>query len=100
MKPRRAAHSTVVLLIAMLSACSSRVEYLPAANNASTGTLNINTATVAELEKLPGVGPKTADSIIRFRDEHGPFRRPEHLLRIPGISEARFAEIRALIKTE
>lgn len=62
--------------------------------------ININTASTGELEKLPHIGRKTAEAIVRFRTENGPFRRPEHLLLIRGVSEKRFLEIRQFLRTE
>lgn len=64
------------------------------------GTININTATADELQRIPGVGESTARKIIEHRDEHGPFRRPEDLMQIRGISDKRFRNIRHLIRTE
>ena len=63
----------------------------------STTTVNINTATQAELERLPGIGPGLAARIIEQRVRYGPFRRVEHLLIVRGISERRFAQLRALV---
>jgi competence protein ComEA len=56
--------------------------------------LNLNTATRAELERLPGVGPVLARRIVEFREKKGPFKRVEELLAIPGISEARWKALR------
>jgi competence protein ComEA len=47
--------------------------------------LNVNTASQAELESLPGVGPVTAQNIIAYRQAHGPFQALEDLDRVPGI---------------
>lgn len=66
----------------------------------SESAVNINTASAEELEKLPGIGAKTAQEIIKFREKFGKFRKPEHLLLIRGISDRRFREMRHLIKTE
>jgi competence protein ComEA len=52
------------------------------------GLVNINTATSAQLEELPGVGPVTAESIIAFRTEHGAFSSVEELLDVSGIGDA------------
>ena len=49
------------------------------------GIVNINTATSADLEQLPGVGPKTAQTIVTYREEHGPFTSVDHLEAVPGI---------------
>lgn len=81
--------------------CSSRVVYDTRADNSmAPDAININTASVDELEKLPHIGRKTAEAIVAFRDENGPFRRPENLLLIHGVSENRFADIRHFIRTE
>jgi competence ComEA-like helix-hairpin-helix protein len=63
----------------------------------ATPRININTATNAELAQLPGIGPQLAARIIAQRERHGPFRRVEHLLIVPGISERRFAQIRPFV---
>jgi competence protein ComEA len=56
--------------------------------------LNVNTATRAELEKLPGVGPVLANRIIEFRQKKGGFKRIEELLAVPGISEKKWKALR------
>ena len=63
-------------------------------------SININTATQEELEKLPGIGPALAARIIEHRERYGRFRRPEHLIMVRGISERRFEQMRAFIKVE
>ena len=62
--------------------------------------VNINTATAAELEKLPNIGAKLAQNIIEYRENYGAFRRAEHLILVPGISDKRFREMQNLIKVE
>jgi len=62
--------------------------------------ININTASAAELEKLPGVGRVLAERIIEHRKQYGPFRRPEHLIIVRGISDRRFRALRELITVE
>jgi competence ComEA-like helix-hairpin-helix protein len=56
--------------------------------------LDINQATVEELQKLPEVGAKLAAAIVRFREKSGPFRRVEELLAVPGITRRRLEKIR------
>lgn len=92
----------VLIVVAMfLCSCSTRVVSEPfLANNPSPNAININTATVVELERLPGVGRKTAEAIVDHRERHGTFRRVEHLMLIHGVSEARFAGIRPLVRIE
>lgn len=62
--------------------------------------ININTATAVELEALPGIGPKTAEAIVDYRQEHGPFVTPESITDVPGIGPATLEDIRALITTQ
>lgn len=63
--------------------------------NAAGNKINLNTATPSQLEELPGVGPVTASSIIRWREEHGRFSRIEELLEVKGIGPATLAELEA-----
>lgn len=60
----------------------------------TAGPVNINTAGADELKALPGVGDATAASIIREREEHGPFTSPEDIMRVSGIGEKKFEKIR------
>ena len=62
--------------------------------------LNLNTATLAELETLPGVGPVLARRIVDFRQKKGGFRRVEELLVIPGISEKKWRAIREKVEVK
>jgi len=66
-------------------------------NNLSAATVNINSASADELEKLPHIGETLAQRIIAFREQNGPFQRPENLMLVEGISEKKFREIRSLI---
>ena len=59
--------------------------------------VNINTADAAELEKLPGIGPAKAAAILAYRQAHGPFRKAEDLMQVPGIKEATFAKLAAYV---
>lgn len=61
---------------------------------------NINTAGIAELEKLPGVGRAIAERIVAHRELYGPFRRVEHLMMVRGVSDHKFREMRMLIVVE
>ncbi|HEX6418951.1 MAG TPA: ComEA family DNA-binding protein [Acidimicrobiales bacterium] len=58
------------------------------------GPVDVNTATAAQLEELPGVGPATAEAIIAHRDRHGPFASVDDLIDVRGIGEAKLAQIR------
>ncbi len=64
---------------------------------APNGPLNLNTATAAELETLPGIGPALAQRIVDYRTEHGPFSAIEGLMEVPGIGEGKFEAIKDLV---
>ena len=66
----------------------------------ASGPININTATLSELEDLPQVGPATAQSIVEYRETYGPFQDVQDLLDVPGIGSATLQEIRELVTTE
>jgi competence protein ComEA len=56
--------------------------------------LNINSATVQQLDSLPGVGRVKAAAILRYRDEHGPFSAVEQLGQVPGFGAAAVEKLR------
>jgi len=62
-----------------------------AAPGSGSSQVNINTATVQELQLLPRVGPALAQRIVDFRSANGPFKAPEELTRVKGIGEKSFA---------
>lgn len=59
--------------------------------------LSLATASAAELDELPGVGPVTAQKILDYRAEHGPFRSVDDLDAVPGIGPARIEQLRDLV---
>jgi competence ComEA-like helix-hairpin-helix protein len=68
--------------------------------NPAAQRININTASAEELEKLPGIGKGFAMRVVEYREKYGPFRRPEHLIMVRGISDQRFRALRDLITTQ
>ena len=58
------------------------------------GMVNINTADIKELDKLPGVGPATAKRIIEYRTENGDFQSPEEIKRVKGIGDAKYEKMK------
>ena len=64
---------------------------------APKGRININTASAAELESLPRVGPKVAQRIVDFRTKNGGFKKVEEIMKVQGIGEKVFEQIKDLI---
>ena len=84
---------------------ASQVPEAPRTSTAPTGpepksgeSVNLNTATVEQLDALPGVGPVTAAAIVAWRDAHGKFTRVDQLGDVDGIGPARLEKLRALVR--
>jgi competence protein ComEA len=60
--------------------------------------ININTATVEELQRLPGVGPAFASRIVEHRRRHGPFKRTQDVIIVRGMSAKLYRRIAHLIR--
>src|SRR2546422_10327423 len=61
---------------------------------ALTGKINLNSATVQDLTKLPRIGEKVAQRIVDYRQKHGGFKKPEELMNVKGIGEKTFDKMR------
>jgi comEA protein len=66
----------------------------------ATSKVNVNRATLKELQTLPGIGPSLAQRILDYRKKNRPFRRVEDLLIIRGISQAKLEKLRDRISVE
>ena len=73
----------------------ARMKKRAAEKNGGT-QISLNSATETELTQLPGVGAATARKIVAFRNQHG-FRSVEDIMKIPGISPAKFAKMKAYL---
>ncbi len=69
----------------------------PSGTAEEEGPVHINTASLEELETLPGIGPKLAGRIVAYREENGPFTTVEELCEVSGIGEKVLEKIRARI---
>jgi competence protein ComEA len=81
-------------------ASGSGVETPASGDPAATGTtqpVSLATATAEQLDELPGVGPVTAQKILDYRAEHGPFRSVDDLDAVPGIGPTRIEQLRDLV---
>ena len=79
---------------------TASVQTMAATNQQTATRININTASEKELEELPGIGRGLAERIVEHREKYGPFRRPEHLIMVRGISDKRFRALRDSITVE
>ena len=64
---------------------------------APAGPVNLNTATQAQLETLPGIGAAAAKRIIEYRDKNGKFTKIEQLMNVKGIGEKSFLKLKPMI---
>ena len=68
--------------------------------SAPAGLLDLNRATPAELERLPGIGPSLASAIVQYREDNGPFLSVDELLSVPGIGPTRISQLRDLVRVD
>ncbi|MGN6217454.1 MAG: helix-hairpin-helix domain-containing protein [Solirubrobacterales bacterium] len=69
-----------------------------AAAGSEEGPISLGTATVGQLEEIDGIGPVTAEDIVKFRDEHGGLSSVEQLDQVPGIGPATMEALRARLQ--
>lgn len=86
----------VVVVLGFVFSCVC-VGHVQAMQKTSSEKININTASVKELQKLPRIGAIVAQRIIDFRKEHGRFNRIEDLMKVRGIGESTFQKLKNLI---
>ncbi len=75
-------------------ASSPRAATTPAPSGAP---INLNTATAAQLETIPGIGKATAERILEYRQKNGGFKKVEDLMNVRGIGEKSFLKMKPLI---
>jgi competence protein ComEA len=91
---------TIILLIlaaAAVTVDAQEPRMPPAAAAAGAAPINLNTATVAQLETLPGIGKATAERILEYRQKAGGFKKVEDLMNVRGIGEKNFLKLKALV---
>jgi competence protein ComEA len=96
----RIAFSSVALaglatLFAAIPSIAAQTKPQASAKSSTTQVVNINTASAAEFEALPGIGPKMAARIIEYRQKNGPFKKVEELMNVRGLGEKNFLKLKA-----
>lgn len=91
----------LALNLALLTACLQQTrKFALSEPPAPANAVNINSATPAELEKLPGVGKVLAQKIVAHRERFGPFQRTAHLMMVDGISERKFRALSHMVTVQ
>jgi competence protein ComEA len=90
---------TVILFVLCLGAMTAAAqEPRPtSATSAAAAPINLNTATMAQLEGLPGIGKATAERILEYRQKSGGFKKVEDLMNVRGIGEKSFLTLKPLV---
>lgn len=70
------------------------------AESADPALININTATVEQLDMLPGIGSSRAEEIVKYREKHGGFITKDEIMNVDGIGTGIFSEIEKLITVD
>ena len=92
---RRAALGVGVLALLVVSPSYIRAQAPAASVEKAAPVINLNTASAADLENLPGVGAKMAERIVEYRQKNGPFKKIEDLMNVKGIGEKNFLKLKA-----
>ncbi len=89
--------ATAVISLPALAAVQAPAPVAAASAAPSKPALNLNTATLEQLETLPGIGRKTAERILEYRTKSGSFKRIEELMNVKGIGEKSFLKLKPLV---
>lgn len=93
----RHVYRCVLVAAALLTTAPSLVAQGTPAHASTAATVDLNAASSAELQVLPGIGPATATRIIEYRQKNGDFQKIEELMNVQGIGEKTFLQLRPLI---
>jgi competence protein ComEA len=91
----RASLVAVVLGVFLLAPAMTHAQAPAPAADKAAPAVNLNTASAADLENLPGIGAKMAERILEYRQKNGPFKKIEDLMNVKGIGEKNFLKLKA-----
>ena len=94
MRIRRFVAAGLAVVLALVLSAGAVVE---AAKPLPAGKVNLNTATVSQLEDLPGIGPSLAARIVEHRQKNGAFKSVEDVMAVKGIGEKNFSKIQGYL---
>jgi competence protein ComEA len=89
-----------VLVVLGLGAAATAAQDAPrrsAASSAAAAPINLNTASLAQLETVPGIGKSTAERILEYRQKNGAFKKVEDLMNVRGVGEKSFLKLKPLV---
>jgi len=93
-----------IMILALLTAVPQPLHALQSGGAARStakppvsAPVNINTASVTDLQTLPGIGAKTAGRIVDYRTKNGPFKKIEELMNVRGVGEKNFLKLKSQI---
>lgn len=94
--------TALVLVLGLVATAVSAQETTRSSKGSTTSAsagapVNLNTATAAQLESLPGIGKSTAERILEYRQKNGGFKKIEDLMNVRGIGEKSFLKMKGLI---
>jgi competence protein ComEA len=84
----------LALCVGLMFSSASIMAQKSAPPSAATEKINLNSATVEQLQSLPGIGPSIAKSIVEHRTKVGKFNRIEEVLKVKGVGEKKFQKIK------
>src|SRR6476661_8050896 len=87
----------LALLAVTVPALSAQDTQAAKATATASAPVNLNTATVAQLEALPGIGQRVAERIVEYRTKTGAFKKVEDLMNVQGIGEKSFLKLKPML---